>query len=59
MPLYTETTVSHAKKLKKKQKEANIIRISNVPMKHLQELQQVLAECGPIKVLDTHRLHER
>ena len=48
-----------AKKAKRKVKDTNTLRISNVPRLHVQEMQQVLAECGPIKMLDTHKLSER
>jgi hypothetical protein len=48
-----------SQKGRKSKERTNTLKISNVPMMHLQELQQVLAECGPIKMLDTHRLNER
>lgn len=40
-------------------KVTNNLLISNIPMDQLQQLQQLLAECGPIKSLDTKRLTQR
>lgn len=40
-------------------KTSRTLLISNIPMYQLQELQQILVQCGPIKVLDTKRLSER
>jgi hypothetical protein len=45
--------------LPKPPKETSALIISNIPMNLLQELQQLLAQCGAIKVLNTERLSER
>eukprot|EP00826_Nyctotherus_ovalis_P061233 TRINITY_DN8695_c0_g1_i13.p2 TRINITY_DN8695_c0_g1~~TRINITY_DN8695_c0_g1_i13.p2 ORF type:complete len:101 (+),score=6.30 TRINITY_DN8695_c0_g1_i13:247-549(+) len=55
------STASHffPKKPALQPKETSTLIISNIPMHRLQELQQMLAQCGPIKVLNTERLSER
>jgi len=45
--------------LPKAPKETSTLVISNIPMNLLQEVQQLLAQCGAIKVLNTERLSER